>query len=517
MTRPILRLRAIAAVVLAPLGFGAAAPGPLEFPQPARVITLRSLPLLLVDDSVLVSRRDLVRRQHAATSLPAPVVVADRPWEGQRVYVFGTAQFDPEQKRFQLWYVGVPDAGEVLAETGRVFVPGFRQGGATLVLYATSADGRQWDKPVLGLHAFAGSTANNIVFDLDSPSVIRDEHDPDPGRRYKMVGYSSGSYWSAVSPDGVRWRGEPEGPILEHGTTVSLTQNPETGEFLVFHKRPQQVRGFDRRVVWLSRSPDFRRWSPPELVLAPDEADDLWVRRPQERTEIHSMPVFPHAGGYLGLPTVMRVEYELPPGTAGRGQSPTAGSVHVELASSPDGRRWERAWPRLHLVPPGEPGTFNGGAVIGLASAPVNVGTETWIYYTVLTTHFGSPMPPKRISVARASWRRDGYVSLEAGPEGGRLETVPLRFAQARLLVNADARRGWLRAAILESDGRPIDGLGLAECLPFRDDTVGAPLGWTGGRQPPTDRPVRVLIEMAGARLFSLASSFTSTHAPGAR
>jgi len=502
VSRPARRLRR---AILACLALLAGSHLPAD--DGSRILSLRTMPLLLVDDSGLASRRDLVRRQHPAKTHPAPVVVADRPWEGDRVYVFGTILHNPQKNLFEMWYVGVPGAGEILADTKRVFVPGFREGGATPLLYATSHDGLKWEKPALGLHEFNGSKANNIVFDLDSVTVVVDQHEQDPSKRYKLVGYSERKYWSAVSPDGLRWRNEPDTPLWPHGDTVTMTQNPDTGEFLVYYKPWwHDVRGYRRRVVSLSRSPDFKSWSKPEVVLSPDEIDDTWATRPGERTEFYNMSVFPHAGGYIGLPTVFRVEYELPRGSTGPGQSPWAGPIDVEIASSADGRQWQRAWPRLNLIPPGPPGTFNSGAILGLATAPVNYGDETWFYYTVLTTNHGGAMPPKRISIARAEWRRDGYVSLDAGPEGGRLETVPLRFGAPRLVLNADASRGAVRAAVVEADGRPIAGLGLDDCEPVSADSTRSLVRWKGGATPPTDRPVRVRLELISTRLYSLGS-----------
>jgi hypothetical protein len=321
-----------------------------------------------------------------------------------------------------------------------------------------------------------------------------------------MVGYATRKYWAAVSPDGLNWRSDPETHILDHHDTVTMTQNPDTGEFLVFHKRPHVVRGFDRRVVWLSRSKDFRTWSEPELVLSPDEIDDAWVSRPEERTEFYNMSVFPHAGGYIGLPAVFRCEYQLDRAGVGPGQSSWAGPIDVEIASSVDGSKWQRAWPRMNVIPQGDPGTFSGGAVLGLASAPVNFGKETWFYYTVLTTNHGGSMPPKTISIARAEWRRDGYVSLDAGPEGGRLETAPLKFMRPQLVVNADAKRGSVRAAIVEQDGSPIAGMTLADSEPLQTDTVNGVMRWKSGLKPPTDRPVKVLLQLESTRLFSIAS-----------
>ena len=57
--------------------------------------------------------------------------------------------------------------------------------------YAESKDGVNWFKPNLGQLMFKGSKDNN-AFDLPDPmnlsvNVIRDDDDPDPSRRYKMV------------------------------------------------------------------------------------------------------------------------------------------------------------------------------------------------------------------------------------------------------------------------------------------------------------------------------------------
>lgn len=477
-------------------------------PGESRVIPLRELPLLFVDDGGLESRRDLVRRIHEGVSLPESVLRSEKPWEGERVYVFGTVRYHPEKRLFEMWYVGLPSRGELLTETAHVHVAGFKEGGATLQLYATSRDGKTWDRPSLGLHEFAGSKQNNIIFDLDSPTVIVDPFEKDPAHRYKMVGASGANYYSATSADGLAWHYRPaEGtPIIPYSDTITMAQDPVSGEFLVYLKKPHIVRGFDRRAVWLSRSRDFSHWSEPELALSPDEIDDTWVTRPGERTEFYNMSVFPHAGGFIGLPTVFRVEYQMDRKLAGKGQSTWAGPIDVEIASSVDGACWRRSWPRSNIIPHGAPGTFNGGAILGLASSPVNAGKETWVYYTVLTTNHGGPMPPKRISIGRAAWRRDGFVSLDAGPEGGRLETKPLRLASPRLVINVDAQRGAVRVGMVEVDGRPIAGLSVADCEPLRSDSVVGAMRWKNGALPPTDRPVKVLLELTSARLFSIGT-----------
>lgn len=476
--------------------------GPVDQPVAETAVILDALPLLLADDSGIASRKGVTRTFHAAQTHPAPVVQSDRQWEGNRVYIYGTVHRDAASGQLRMWYMTrpLPESPGVLS--GRV--PELRGGGFDLVLYATSRDGLRWDKPALGLYQFAGSRDNNIVFDLHSPSVLVDTREGDPAKRYKMVGALAGNYYAAYSADGLRWTSYPRNPILQYSDTITLAQHPITGEYLAYHKRPATVRGHARRVVWLSRSLDFQVWSEPELVFAPDEQDDAWATKLEERTEIYNMSVFPHASGFIGLPTIFRVMKQRARSEIAPGQSPVDGPIDVELATSADGRTWTRTARRQIMIARGAPGTFNGGAILGVASAPVHVDDATWVYYTALTTGHGAPMPPKRITVARAEWRRHGFASLDAGPDGGQVETRPLRFGGPALTVNADASRGRVRVALLEADGRPVDGYGLDDSRALKSNATQWTASWRGQTALPTDRPLRVLVELTSARLFSL-------------
>ncbi len=92
------------------------------------------------------------------------------------------------------------------------------------VCYAESDDGINWRRPALGQFRWQGSTAHNA---LDLPHtltagalVLKDEQEPDPGRRYKMIYQFFPRYAdprdprdggtttvaTAVSPDGLSWR-----------------------------------------------------------------------------------------------------------------------------------------------------------------------------------------------------------------------------------------------------------------------------------------------------------------------
>ena len=188
-------------------------------------------------------------------------------------------------------------------------------------------------------------------------------------------------------------------------------------------------------------------------------------------------------------------------------QGPHDGPIDIQLVSSADGRSWQRSWPRISVIPRGKPGSFDGGALLGVSSTLVDTGDETWVYYTAMNTGHGGPMPPKRLTIGRAEWRRHGFVSLDAGPEGGRVETVPLQLTSPTLWVNADASGGEVRIALLEADGRPIPGFTADESIPLAGDQTRWAARWKQGDAVPTDRPVRVVLAMRSTRFYSLSSS----------
>jgi hypothetical protein len=159
----------------------------------------------------------------------------------------------------------------------------------------------------------------------------------------------------------------------------------------------------------------------------------------------------------------------------------------------------------VNVIQRGAPGTFDGGSILGVSSTAVHVGDETWVYYTAMTTTHGGPMPPKRLTIGRAAWRRHGFVSLDAAARG-RVETKPLRLGASSLIINADASGGELRVALLEADDRVIAGFGLQDCEPLRADATRWTARWRSGASVPKDRPVRVVVEMTNARLFSLSN-----------
>jgi hypothetical protein len=477
-------LRRLFIVTLATLSTGHAAAVQENIHGPAApstsAIRLAELPLLFADDSGVFRSEGVVTTVHPAQTDKTPVLCPDRPWEGCRLYASGSVYYDETDHLFRLWYAG---------------------GG---MLFATSKDGIHWDKPSLGIYDYKGSKTNNIAFKgFACPSVLLDRRETDPAKRYKLVGSRvEKGYHAATSPDGLHWT-EIKQPIFMYHDTITLAQDPRTGDYLAYHKRHWDWRGLNRRTVWLSRSRDFQTWSEPKLVFAPDAEDDTWARGPKQRTEVYNMTVLPHAAGFLGLPTMFRVTDIIPARSVQPEQSPADGPIHVQLVTSTDGENWQRTSPRTVVIPNGPPGSFDAGCILNVSSTAATTDQETWLYYTGVNTTHGGTMPPKRMSLGRAVWRRYGFVSLDAA-DRGRVETRPLRLGTSTLTVNADARHGQLLAAVSEEDGRAIPGLSVEVCEPLRADATRHALQWRSGRTPPTDRPVRVVIEMQRCHLFSL-------------
>lgn len=138
----------------------------------------------------------------------------------------------------------------------------------------------------------------------------------------------------------------------------------------------------------------------------------------------------------------------------------------------------------------------------------MDAGDETWVYYTALTTSHGAPVPPKRISIARAEWRLHGFASLDAG-ERGRVETKPLRLSSGNLLINANATGGEVRVALLETDGRPISDYAFEDSEALKTDATRWPVRWKEHASAPTNRPVKIVVSLKQSRLFSLSTAGT--------
>ena len=469
---------------------------------------------LLVDDLMIRSKQQLTRVVHPAKKLAQPVLTADMPWEivetdgilDKRVNIYGTVLRDEKTGSFRMWYA---DPGSVL--------------------YATSNDGIQWERPNLQI---VGDT-NAIDLKLHSHSIIEDPFETDPKKRYKAVGNASKGvddaklqrlkdkfelvdwyrdkthrlYYAAHSADGLHWTLDPE-PILLGCDTITLSQDPVTGEYLAFHKRQGDPRTVGIRQVFLSVSKDMKHWSEPQPVMVADELDHRESKKLKggAYSEFYNLSAFPYAGQWLGFATHFR--RVIPPSALfgndevnGRKRSNT-GIIDVQLVHSRDGRHWHRCSDRSPVIPLG-PHAYDAGSIFGLCNAPVIVGDEMWIYYTAVTTPHGGLAPDRQQSIARAAWRIDGLASLQAGEKPGTIETHDFIPEGQHLLVNAAFKTGRLSVEVLDSHGQVIPGYDKASSLIEKQDSVRLAIQWKDARTLPAGTPIRLRFHLESGDLFS--------------
>lgn len=139
----------------------------------------------------------------------------------------GTVIHDTDERIFKMWYsVSIP--------------------GATMSLgaYAFSRDGIHWEKPDLGFdgagfatargHRYESAGDRNLLHTNGFGPVLKDPHDLDPERRYKMMTKRDGTAeshggraFAAFSPDGIHWQDYP--------SERSIVRNSNDGNGMVVY------------------------------------------------------------------------------------------------------------------------------------------------------------------------------------------------------------------------------------------------------------------------------------------
>ncbi len=485
--------------------------------RPAPPTLKKGTKQLFVDSVMIREKQGVTRVVHPAKKLERPVLEAEMPWEwkerngvpDKRVNIYGTVLRDEKTGSFRIWY---SDAGHVL--------------------YATSNDGVHWERPILNI---SGET-NRTTLKLHSSSIILDRFEQDPRKKYKAVGCDSRGvddarlqrlkdkfelvdwyrdkdhrlYYSAYSADGLSWTVDPE-PILLGCDTITLSQDPVTGEYLTFHKRQGDPRVVGIRQVFLSVSKDMEHWSEPQPVMVADEMDHREAKKLKggAYSEFYNLSAFPYAGQWLGFVTHFR--RVIPPSALfgndevnGVKRSNT-GIIDVQLVHSRDGRLWHRCSDRNPVIALG-PHPYDAGSIFGLCNAPVIVGDEMWMYYTAVATPHGG-VPPDRVqTVARASWRIDGLASLQAKDKPGMIETHEFIPEGKHLFVNADVSQGWLAVEIVDAaTGETIQGYEKESSTIEKQDSVKIAIQWKTAAALPAGVPIRFRFHLENGDLYSYA------------
>ncbi len=445
---------------------------------------------------------------------------------------------------FKMWYTGDSESD----------FPG------DAALYATSANGIHWQKPLVGtiaLGSFAAGTEaaiaaaaagkppagkiatgqhNAVAAGTGEPNVVKDLDDPDPARRYKMIAfvwdghaYALGNpnhgYHTFVSPDGIAWTRHSKKAIAPGEDIITAYYDRRRRLWVALIKFTGNPVAKGRRFFWRVTSSDFDTWTEPHLAFHGDLRDDAGALARLEKArpllDVPDAPDMIHtefygAGFYQAESCVLAFPSVFTINNAGRhgGQE---GPSELQLAVTRDLDSWERPI-RLPSVEPGTPDQWDCGFLISQGEA-LRVGDEIRLYYFGTNVTHGTPClylpndPERKTkytgSIGLAIWPLDRFVSVDGPAEGGRLTTVPLAFTGNRLELNVDANHrgqsGTVRVELLDAAQKPLPGVGLSDEV--KVDAIRHTVTWNGNSDVSQwqGRPISLRFHLANAELYSFA------------
>lgn len=472
---------------------------------------------LFLDDDLIADQNNIKRQWHQFKKHSANPLIEPTQPEGTLV-LFGSVIREPDPIAggppvFRMWYWA---GGYAQKDQWRGWIA-----------YATSRDGINWEKPNLGIYELRGSRNNNIVFPdwlkvkgmtigrLNGVAgVIRDPNPNVPdSKRYKMViqaapkaGAALHDRWiiTFVSPDGLHW--EVNNVLTKtSGDRTCFVWDPYRKVYALYlrdyHSAPEYKKraieqkwprfyGGNARAVAIKTTKDFRNWTEPKLVLYPDSNDP-------DGTQIYGMYTFPYQGKWIGLWQNHRSLANL-------------GTINIGIAHSRDGINWHRVRSTEHIMLPlGQVGQWDRFNQAGAAS-PVRVGDELWFYYSGRTYRHGEYKGKDTgpgssqggIRIGLATIRIDGWCSMQASFDGGRIVTVLLVLPKGEFFLNAKADWGQIFVEVLDLQGSVVDEM---KSEPIRSDGVCLPVKWPKGKTLAelAGKKVKLRFTLKNALLFS--------------
>jgi hypothetical protein len=174
-----------------------------------------------------------------------------------------------------------------------------------------------------------------------------------------------------------------------------------------------------------------------------------------------------------------------------------AGVLDARFAAGRDGIQW-KTYDWRPFVSLGMLGDFDSRRIyMGYGVVPSLNERELYMYYLgtsdthgwdrddrnnrLLTAGGVAPQPLQR-AISRLALRRDGFVSVHAGNDGGEFTTPSLRFSGQQLVLNIDTSAlGEVQVEILDEQGKPLPGFSLADSdIIHSANDISRPVTWKG-------------------------------------
>ena len=484
-------MKLLVALAAVTTGIAAAVPPPAAFRFPASGARAERHALLLaIDDLSLPYKKNLCYYLARPQVRSEPVLTPSRDNPQAPDYLathfYGTVLHDGG--KFRMWYYGAslgrnPDWPPEYQEQFPAQPRHDQEYGP--VCYAESPDGIHWVKPKLGQLLWKGSRANNAVV-LPNPNtegafVVKDETDPNPQRRYKMVyeycwqgpralpgeDAGHGTVRAAWSPDGLRWTAGPRDAVQSF-FEPSAFYNFNGLWIISGHKARAGIGagegGSDRgREGYVHVATDFPHFLPEHVEsFALSEPRDPKARGPNGRYDQAHLGV--GAAGFGNVAVGLYGRWH----NADYNEAFNDISADLGLVVSNDGIRFrEPVKDFLFLTALGAPvtpvpGRHHNTVLIQSGNGILNVGAETRIYFgrwrNADFRRGENPPTDYYGEVALATLPRDRWGALGLFPaanEGSVISTSVLLPEQAVLTLNAEEAQA-MRVEVLDDRFRPL-------------------------------------------------------------
>lgn len=364
-------------------------------PQSGEPLEVGYASQLFVDDHLVAHRRSVHRRLNRPVKGREPFLVPEHLWEGGSVLYSCVIE---EEDDYRLFYKAKNWSPKPDSKTR-----------STTICVARSEDGLRFEKRPVEGSVHEGS---NIVLDdaIDDFTVYKDESEPDPDRRYKLL--ASRGTWregltSATSPDGVSWTWGTPHAVRYFGDRMSYWYDPVRARHVAWSRN---IELYPDRITVESTSEDFETWSHPRVAMMPDRGD-------HPDSQIYGAYAFWYQSVYLAYVEIYEVAHQ---------------RLRTELASSRDGLRWSRLCGHDVFLPNGEHGEFDAYWVVPTFNPPVLRDDRLLIHYggrpdPHVQPGFGHVRPGMGGSLAVSELREDGFVSLDATGVTGEVTSKLLR------------------------------------------------------------------------------------------
>lgn len=490
---------------------------------------------MFIDDRFVESRKRIAR----ALNPPANGQIVLEPDESEGTHEFQIQTVLDVDSRYLMYYeTSWPEPCDE-----------HPSGKCRLTRLASSDDGLHWTRAPVGLIDIGSGKDNNIVMAGAVGTAFLDPNETE-GHRFWWIGHMRDNPWwqethgtlsrgargsqggdaikeGAVylchSADGINWK-RVKDPILPFGcdTRNQCFFDPRCKKYVSYlrgrpggHRSRVISRAENDRLIgeWpFDRNPDrpagphgFYGHLENELpiVMGTDEVDG-----PHTGLYTPNVHIYRWAeAAYLAFPEMYRLRDHLEScGRDERGRHPNEGPLDISLAISRDGIAWDRF--RTPYVRLGQMGQIDGGTMyMGLGM--MLRGDEIWQYSAISPwTHrgFGKKLPGTDGGIRRLVQRLDGFVSVDAGLEGGEITTPPIVFSGSRLQLNVDCSAlGELWVEIRDVDGTPVPDYSLEEAISVDMNGTGQEVWWKGGPDVSrlAGRPVQLHLSMRSAKLYA--------------